>query len=126
MMRNPLKINLKETVKSLEKQNPYRAMDESYAGLQSLESMENSMDNILADFQRETTREMAQKFRAILRDVLSLSKTQESLQKETQNIPRNSPRLRDLAGQQQMLQDQLAQTMKNNDGFIPGNIHGFS
>ncbi|MDP6339953.1 MAG: hypothetical protein QF842_06475 [Candidatus Marinimicrobia bacterium] len=105
--------HLKETVKSLEKQNPYRAMDESYAGLQSLESMENSMDNILADFQRETTREMAQKFRAILRDVLSLSKTQESLQKETQNIPRNSPRLRDLAGQQQMLQDQLAQTMKN-------------
>ncbi|MEA1882578.1 MAG: DUF4175 family protein [Candidatus Marinimicrobia bacterium] len=105
--------HLKEAVKSLRKQDPYRAMDESYAGLQSLESMESLMDDILADFQRETTRDMARKFRSILRDVLTLSKAQESLQKETQDIPRNSPRLRDLAGQQQMLQDQLAQTMKN-------------
>ncbi len=105
--------HLGEAIESLEKQNPYRAMDESYAGLQSLESMESSMENILADFQRETTRDMARKFRSILRDVLTLSKGQESLKEETQDIPRNSPRLGDLAGQQQMLQDQLTQTMKN-------------
>jgi len=105
--------HLEETVENLNKQAPYMAMDESYAGLQSLESMESTMNDILADFQRETTRDMAQKFRSILRDVLTLSKGQESLRMETQDIPRNSPRLGDLAGKQQMLQDQLAQTMNN-------------
>ena len=105
--------HLNETMKNLDNQDPYRAMDESYAGLQSLESMEGAMDDILADFQQETTRDMARKFRSILRDVLTLSKGQESLRTETQAIPRNSPRLGNLAGEQQMLQDQLAQTMKN-------------
>ncbi|MBC8345782.1 MAG: hypothetical protein ISR82_05940 [Candidatus Marinimicrobia bacterium] len=104
---------LSKTVLSLKKQDAYSAMDHSYEGLQSLESMEMSMENILADFQRETTRDMARKFRSILRDVLTLSKSQESLQKETGDIPRNSPRLGNLAGNQQMLQDQLAQTMNN-------------
>jgi len=107
------KNNLNETVQSLKKQNSYSAMDHSYAGLQSLESMELSMENILNDFQRETTRDMARKFRSILRDVLTLSKAQESLKNETGDIPRNSPRLGDLAGNQQMLQDQLSQTMNN-------------
>ena len=105
--------HLDETVESLNNQDSYTAMDESYAGLQSLESMESAMNDILADFQRETTQDMARKFRSILRDVLTLSKRQESLRTETQEIPRNSPSLGDLAGEQQMLQDQLAQTMKN-------------
>ena len=45
--------------------------------------------------------------------MLTLSKSQESLRKETAEMPRNSPRLGDLAGQQQMIQDQLTQTMQN-------------
>ena len=45
--------HLNETVQSLKKQNFYSAMDHSYAGLQSLESMELSMENILNDFQRD-------------------------------------------------------------------------
>jgi hypothetical protein len=71
------------------------------------------MEDILSDFQSKTTRDMAHKFRTILRDVLTLSKAQESLKNETTDIPRNSPRLGKLAGQQQMLQDQLTQTMAN-------------
>ena len=105
--------HLKNAIKSLDREDPYTAMDESYAGLQSLESLNDSMENILSDFQSKTTRDMAHKFRTILRDVLTLSKAQESLKNETTNIPRNSPRLGQLAGQQQMLQDQLTQTMAN-------------
>jgi hypothetical protein len=108
-----LENHLNKTVQSLKKQDSYSAMDHSYAGLQSLESMEMTMENILADFQKETTRDMSRKFRSILRDVLTLSKAQESLKKETGDIPRHSPRLNDLAGHQQMLQDQLTQTMNN-------------
>ena len=112
-----LENHLNKTVQSLKKQDSYSAMDHSYAGLQSLESMEMTMENILADFQKETTRDMSRKFRSILRDVLTLSKAQESLKKETGDIPRHSPRLNDLAGHQQMLQDQLTQTMKLGRGF---------
>jgi len=105
--------HLKDAIKSLDREDPYAAMDESYAGLQSLEALNNSMEDILSDFQSKTTRDMAHKFRTILRDVLTLSKAQESLKNETTDIPRNSPRLGKLAGQQQMLQDQLTQTMAN-------------
>ena len=104
---------LEKTIEHLDDQDPYGAMDQSYAGLQELENMEKAMDDILSDFQKETTQDMAKKFRSILRDMLTLSKSQESLRKETAEMPRNSPRLGDLAGQQQMIQDQLTQTMQN-------------
>ena len=93
---------MENTIQSLDDQDPYSAMDESYAGLQDMENMENAMDDILSDFQKETTRDMAKKFRSILRDVLTLSKSQESLRQKTAEMPRNSPRLGNLAGQQQM------------------------
>ena len=105
--------HLQETIHSLDDLDPYGAMDESYAGLQDIEEMEKSMKDIMSEFQKETTRDMAKKFRSILRDVLTLSKSQESLRKETVEIPRNSPRLSNLAGQQQLIQDQLTQTMQN-------------
>ncbi|SVB62295.1 uncharacterized protein METZ01_LOCUS215149, partial [marine metagenome] len=105
--------HLQETIRSLDDLDPYGAMDESYAGLQDIEEMEKSMKDIMSEFQKETTRDMAKKFRSILRDVLTLSKSQESLRKETVEIPRNSPRLSNLAGQQQLIQDQLTQTMQN-------------
>ena len=55
---------------------------------------------------------MAKKFRVILRDVLSISKSQELLRTEAENIPANSPRKNNLASEQQLLQDQLYKTMK--------------
>ena len=54
---------------------------------------------------------MAKKFRVILRDVLSISKSQELLKNEAKDIPSNSPRKNDLASNQQLLQDQLYKTM---------------
>ena len=105
--------HLENTIEYLDDQDPYGAMDQSYASLKEMENMEKTMDDILSDFQKETTQDMAKKFRSILRDMLTLSKSQESLRKETAEMPRNSPRLGDLAGQQQMIQDQLTQTMQN-------------
>ena len=102
---------LKETVKNLDRQEPYQAMDASYAGLQSMQSMQSSMNDIFSEFQKQTTREMAKKFRGILRDLLSISKSQELLEAETSEIPVNSPRQNTLANQQQLLQDQLIKTM---------------
>ena len=105
------KNNLKKTSSNLEQQKPYEAMDASYSGMQSMQAMENSMNQIFSNFQKQSTREMAKKFRIILRDVLSISKSQELLKTEAENIPSNSPRKNDLASNQQLLQDQLYKTM---------------
>ena len=104
---------VEQTISNLENNNPYEAIDNSYAGLNSIESMNSELDKILTQFQNETTKEMAQKFRAILRDIISLSKVQESLEYDTKEIPRNSPRLATLANEQQVLQNQLKQIMNN-------------
>ena len=87
-------------------------MDASFSGMQSMQSMESSMNQIFSNFQKQASREMAKKFRFILRDVLSFSIVQELLIAETENIPANSPRKNDLASEQQLLQDQLNKTMK--------------
>ena len=50
---------------------------------------------------------MASKFQKIMKDLLELSKIQESLEKETRSMPRNSQRLGEIAGKQQFIQDQL-------------------
>jgi hypothetical protein len=105
------KGHIRDAIKKLNEQKPFEAMDASFSGLQSMQSIQNSMDQISQDFQKQTTREMAKKFRGILKDLLSISKSQESLQKETNEIPANSPRQNDLANKQQVLQDQLIQTM---------------
>ena len=67
---------------------------------------------LFSNFQKQTSRDMAKKFRVILRDVLSISKSQELLRTEAENIPANSPRKNNLASEQQLLQDQLYKTMK--------------
>ena len=105
------KGHIRDAIKKLNEQKPFEAMDASFSGLQSMQSIQNYMDQISQDFQKQTTREMAKKFRGILKDLLSISKSQESLQKETNEIPANSPRQNDLANKQQVLQDQLIQTM---------------
>ena len=106
------KNHIKETMKNLDNQKAYEAMDASYSGLQSMQSMESSMNQIFSNFQKQTSRDMAKKFRVILRDVLSISKSQELLRTEAENIPANSPRKNNLASEQQLLQDQLYKTMK--------------
>jgi len=110
--KSSLKL-IDEVIKNLDKNEPYEAMENSYAGLTAMETFGSNLNEILSEFQKETTQDMSQKFRSILRDVISLSKTQESLKNETEEIPRNSPKLTNLANDQQILQNQLKQTMKN-------------
>ena len=76
------KGHIRDAIKKLNEQKPFEAMDASFSGLQSMQSIQNSMDQISQNFQKQTTREMAKKFRGILKDLLSISKSQESLQKD--------------------------------------------
>ena len=67
--------------------------------------------NIQQNFQQETSAEMAEKFQEIMSGVIALSKTQENLREKTSNTPRNSTRVRELAGQQQIIKAQLSRIM---------------
>ena len=75
-----------QVIKNLDNNKPYEAMENSYAGLTAMETFGSNLDKILSEFQKETTQDMSQKFRSILRDVISLSKTQESLKNETEEL----------------------------------------
>ena len=68
------------------------------------------MDEISAiqnDFIKKEVQEMVEKFQNMLQDVLYLSTQEEELINSVNQLSRNSPRLRDYARKQQLIQDQL-------------------
>ncbi len=76
---------------------------------ENLQQMSQMMQSIQMGFQQQSVGEMTKKFRDILRKTLSISKEQERLQGETADLPRNSPRLREMGGKQQLVKDKMSQ-----------------
>jgi hypothetical protein len=103
---------LSAAMNQLRRQQSQAAQSSSRAALQDLESLTALAQEIQDRFMQATAAEMAARFQTVMRDVLTLSKAQEALQNTTAATPRNSPRMRDLAAQQQMLKDQLSQVMR--------------
>ena len=103
--------HIDNTTSQLNQQQLISSRKSSKSALSGLSQLHNMAMDIQQQFQQETSEEMIENFQKIMADVLSLSKSQENLRKETANTPRNSQRVKDLAGQQQILKDQLAQIM---------------
>ncbi|MDP7621977.1 MAG: hypothetical protein QGH27_08425, partial [SAR324 cluster bacterium] len=99
------------TASQLNQQQLNLSRKSSKSALSGLSQLHSMAMNIQQQFQQETSKEMVEKFQEIMSNVLSLSKSQEYLRKETSNTPRNSQRVKNLAGQQQTLKDQLSQIM---------------
>ena len=98
---------MNQTIKQLQKNRSETAKQKSESALQNLKKIQSDINEIQNQFQKNTTKEMASKFQKIMKDLLELSKIQESLEKETRSMPRNSQRLGEIAGKQQFIQDQL-------------------
>ena len=103
--------HIDNTTSQLNQQQLISSRKSSKSALSGLSQLHSMAMDIQQQFQQETSEEMVENFQKIMADVLSLSKSQENLRKETANTPRNSQRVKDLAGQQQILKDQLAQIM---------------
>ena len=103
--------NLSESANQLREEASSSSKQASRSALKNLQSFHQMALNIQQQFQQETASEMAGEFQSIMQDILTLSKSQESLHETTSGIPRNSPRIKDLAVHQQMLSDQLTQVM---------------
>ena len=108
---NSTEKNIENATSNLNKQQLDPSRKSSKSALSGLSQLHEMAMDIQQQFQQETSAEMVEKFQKIMADVLSLSKTQENLRQITANTPRNSQRVKNLPNQQQILKDQLAQTM---------------
>ena len=99
--------NLSDIVQSLSNRNSQDAVAKSKESLSNMNMMMQQMMNIKQGFNQESINEMIDKFQDLLQDVLYLSSQEEQLKSETKQASRNSPRVRELAQRQQLLQDQL-------------------
>ena len=91
------------------KSNNKKAKKTSQEALNNLYNLQNELSMIQQQFQNETVSKMAAKLEKIMRDFLFLSKKQENLKEKTSLLSRNSSRLKNMAYNQQLIQDQLRQ-----------------
>ncbi len=106
------KNNIKNTISNLQKSQNKIAKLSSQNALNNLHNLQNSFSTIKQQFQNETVSEMAAKLEKIMRDYLFISKKQENLKERTSSLSRNSSQLKEMAYNQQLIQDQLRQTTK--------------
>ena len=103
--------DLEETINNLQQTNSDLAIESSGRSLNNLLTLQQKMMEIQQQFQQETVAEMTEKFEKLMRDILFLSKQEEELRSDVKSASRTSPRLRNMAAKQQLLQDQLKQIM---------------
>ena len=99
--------SLEETANSLKNQGFQSAQNSSSNSIENLNNMMQKMSGIQQSFQKETVSKMAQKFENLMQNMLYLSSQEENLKSDVEKTYRNSPRLKELAAKQQILQDQL-------------------
>ncbi len=80
---------------------------------QGLEQLANQLQQTQELQRRQMMAEVMDEFRSVLRDVLSLSQQQEELFNQTRPLENKSPRLGELADQQQNLQVNLQHVVSN-------------
>lgn len=105
------RMDFGRTIQQLNQRNAEQAGEASSEIEKDLEKISEQVEAIQENFQQQTSDQIAGEFRIIMRDLLTLSKSQEQLTSETQALSKNSPRLKESAVDQLMLQDQLKQIM---------------
>ena len=98
---------LEETANNLKNEEFQNAQNYSSSSVENLGTMMQKMNQIQQNFQKETVSKMAQKFEKLMQNMLYLSSQEENLKSDVERTYRNSPRLKELAAKQQVLQDQL-------------------
>ena len=109
---NQASNNIEETISIQQQNNSKKAKTASQSTINNLNNIQRELTKIQQEFQNETVSEMAEKLEKIMRDILFLSKKQEKLRIETLSLSRNSSQLKSMAYEQQIIQDQLNNTIK--------------
>mgnify|MGYP003316734726 CR=1 FL=1 len=104
---------MQEAQNSLQRGNMERASESTEDASENLRSLQTEVNDISESFRTQTADAMAERFEKVLRNTLFISKEQEQLRADTRDLPRNSPRLGQMASRQQMLRDQLSQLISS-------------
>ena len=104
---------MREAQNSLRSGNMARASESTEVAAENLRSLQTEINDISESFRTQTADAMAERFEKVLRNTLFISKEQEQLRADTRDLPRNSPRLGQMAFRQQMLRDQLSQLISS-------------
>ena len=107
-----IKDNLNDAIQGLSNQNNQEALNQSEQALANMDMMMQQMMEIKQGFNQQSISEMLEKFQDLLQNILYLSSQEEQLRNDTKQASRNSPRLREFAQRQQLLQDQLGSITK--------------
>jgi len=107
-----IQSNLNAAIESLSAQNSQEAMNQSDEAMANMELMMQQMLDIQQGFNQQSISEMMEKFQDLLQNMLYLSTQEEQLRNDVKQASRNSPRLREFAQRQQLLQDQLRSMTK--------------
>jgi len=99
--------SMEMTMDQLSQGEPQQARSSSQQSTENMENMLQQLMQMKQQFQQQTVAEMTEKFQALMQDLLYMSSQEEQLRQEVKTTTRTSPRLRDLAMRQQVLQDQL-------------------
>lgn len=105
--------DLKRVQQSLRKGNKSKAEMPSQRSQENLFSMLDAMKNFRDQFRRMSMDEVVGDFRQILRKILQISQSQESLSNRVGNIPRQSEQLNKAAVDQQRIHHNLAYMIEN-------------
>lgn len=105
--------NLESATSLLNRRNATKGLESATSAHADLQEMLTELETIRNAFRQQTVGEMVMKFERVLSNTLFLSKEQEHLQVDTKDVPRNSPRLGEMATRQQLLRDQLGQLIQS-------------
>lgn len=95
------------TMDQLNQGEPQQAYSSSQQSTENMEQLLQQLMQMKQQFQQQTVAEMTEKFQELIQDLLYMSSQEEQLRQDLKSSTRTSPRLRDFAMRQQVLQDQL-------------------
>ena len=99
--------NLNSAIKNLSSQNSKEALMQSENAMANMDMIMGQLINIQQKFNQQSVSEKMEQLQTLLQNILYLSSQEEQLRNDTRETSRNSPRLREYAQKQQLLQDQL-------------------
>ena len=99
--------NLNSVIKNLSSQDSKEALIQSENAMANMDMIMQQLINIQQKFNQQSVSEKMAQLQTLLQNILYLSSQEEQLRNDTREASRNSPRLREYAQKQQLLQDQL-------------------
>jgi len=100
--------SLQQGTRSLQDQETANGQLQLQQSRDMMQALASEANDIQQQFQYTTVNEMIAQFQKVMNSILTISKQQEEIHRETGDMPRNSPRIREAAERQHQLLKEMA------------------